>query len=118
MSKHKGAFLPNAMTYPQRYILDPAIMGTDVASKAKEACKYDAIDLDMQEEILDIMAGAIVRSTGWKPYDAAKIQPYGYDRFDNVITNVEFERLMDPNGPTGGCILFFQGTEHLISLWG
>jgi quinone-modifying oxidoreductase subunit QmoA len=44
----------------------------------------------------------VVWATGWKPYDAAKIQPYGYDRIANVITSVEFERMMDPFGPTGG----------------
>ena len=49
--------------------------------------------------------GAIVWATGWKPYDAAKIQPYGYDRFANVITSLEFERLADPHGPTGGKLL-------------
>jgi len=49
--------------------------------------------------------GAVVWATGWKPYDAAKIQPYGYGRFKNVITSVEFERLADPYGPTGGKIV-------------
>jgi quinone-modifying oxidoreductase, subunit QmoA len=39
------------------------------------------------------------------PYDAAKIQPYGYDRYPNVITSVEFERMADPFGPTGGKLL-------------
>jgi quinone-modifying oxidoreductase subunit QmoA len=47
----------------------------------------------------------VVWATGWKPYDAAKIQPYGYDRIANVITSVEFERLADPHGPTGGKLL-------------
>jgi quinone-modifying oxidoreductase subunit QmoA len=46
-----------------------------------------------------------VWATGWKPYDASKIQPYAYDRNPNVITSVEFERLADPHGPTGGKIL-------------
>ena len=45
---------------------------------------------------------AIIWATGWKPYDASKIQPYGYGRFINVLTSVEFERLADPHGPTGG----------------
>ena len=49
--------------------------------------------------------GAIIWATGWKPYDANKIQPYGYDRIANVITSVEFERMMDPHGPTGGKLL-------------
>ena len=59
----------------------------------------------MKEETIQIKAGAVIWATGWQPYDAAKIQPYGYDRFANVITSVEFERLADPHGPTGGKIL-------------
>ena len=101
-SKMKAAYLPHNMAYPQRYVIDPSIVGTEEGQRAKAACKYDAIDLDMQPMTLEVNAGAIVWATGWKPYDANKIQPYGYDRFDNVITSVEFERLMDPFGPTGG----------------
>ncbi|MBT3094287.1 MAG: FAD-dependent oxidoreductase [Candidatus Thiodiazotropha sp. (ex Lucina pensylvanica)] len=102
MGKRKGAYLPHRMAHPQRYVLDPAIIGTDDAQKAKDACKVNAIDLDMQEETIEFKAGAVVWATGWKPYDANKIQPYGYDRIANVITSVEFERMADPNGPTGG----------------
>lgn len=104
MMKRKGAYLAHNMAYPQRYVLDPAIIGTDDANKAKEACKYDAVDLDMAEQKLTLSAGSVIFATGWKPYDAAKIQPYGYDRYTNVITNVEFERMLDPFGPTGGQI--------------
>ncbi|MCW8919478.1 MAG: FAD-dependent oxidoreductase [Gammaproteobacteria bacterium] len=104
MMKRKAAYLPHNMAYPQRYVIDPSIIGTAEAEKAKAACKVNAVDLDMQEESLSVTVGAIIWSTGWKPYDAAKIQPYGYDRYDNVISNVEFERMMDPNGPTGGKI--------------
>lgn len=105
LGKRKGAYLPHTMAYPQRYVIDPRILGTEDATKAKEACQYGAIDLDMQDQELELNAGAIVWATGWKPYDAAKIQPYGYDRIANVITSVEFERLADPHGPTGGKIL-------------
>ena len=105
LNKMKVAYLVSPMAYPQRYALHPSIIGTADAEKAKAACKYDAIDLDMQEETIQIKAGAVVWATGWKPYDAAKIQPYGYDRFANVITSVEFERLADLQGPTGGKIL-------------
>jgi quinone-modifying oxidoreductase subunit QmoA len=93
------------MAHPMKYVLDPRIIGTDDAQKAKDACKYDAIDLDMQEQEIDFPVGAVVWATGWQPYDAAKIQPYGYDRFENVITSVEFERMADPKGPTGGKIV-------------
>ncbi len=102
LKKRKGAYLPFNMAYPQRYVLDPQLVGTDEAQKAKDACRYGAIDLDMQENTVELKAGAIIWATGWKPYDAARIQPYGYDRFANVITSVEFERMMDPHGPTGG----------------
>jgi quinone-modifying oxidoreductase subunit QmoA len=102
LGKQKGAYLPNKMAHPLRYVLNPAMIGTPDADKAKAACKYNAIDLDMQEEEVKISCGAVVWATGWKPYDAAKIQPYGYGRFPNVVTNVEFERMADPTGPTGG----------------
>jgi quinone-modifying oxidoreductase subunit QmoA len=105
LNKMKAAYLPSAMAFPQRYVLHPSIIGTADAEKAKAACKYNAIDLEQKEETVSIKAGAVVWATGWQPYDAAKIQPYGYGRYKNVITSVEFERLADPHGPTGGKIL-------------
>jgi quinone-modifying oxidoreductase subunit QmoA len=105
MKKRKGAYLPFNMSYPQRYVIDPAMIGTPDADKAKDACKYGAIDLEMQESETTLTVGAIVWATGWQPYDADKIQPYGHDRFDNVVSSVEFERMLDPFGPTGGKIL-------------
>jgi quinone-modifying oxidoreductase subunit QmoA len=101
----KAAHLPFAMAYPQRYVLDPSLLGSDQAEIAKAACKVGAVDLDMKEETVDLEVGAVIWATGWKPYDAAKIQPYGYGRFPNVMTNVEFERLADPAGPTAGKLL-------------
>jgi quinone-modifying oxidoreductase subunit QmoA len=105
LKKRKGAYLPFAMAYPQRYVLDPRIIGTSDAERAKNACPYGAIDLDMKEETITLKVGAVIWATGWRPYDAGQIQPYGYDRYPNVITSVEFERLLDPHGPTGGKIL-------------
>lgn len=105
MKQRKGAYLVSHMAYPQRYVIDPRIVGSDDGQKAKAACKYDAVDLEMQEQNLSLNVGAVVWATGWKPYDAAKIQPYGYDRYSNVISNVEFERMLDPFGPTGGKIV-------------
>ena len=105
LGRVKAAYLPHAMAYPLRYVIDPAIAGTDEGRRAKAACRYDAIDLDMKEEAVELTVGSVVWATGWRPYDAAKIQPYGYGRFPNVITSVEFERLADPAGPTGGRLL-------------
>jgi quinone-modifying oxidoreductase subunit QmoA len=105
MSKRRGAYLPHVMAHPMQYVIDPRIIGTEDAQKAKDACKYNAIDLEMTEREIKFPAGAVIWATGWQPYDAAKIQPYGYDRFPNVVTNVEFERMADPKGPTGGKIV-------------
>jgi quinone-modifying oxidoreductase, subunit QmoA len=105
MKTRKGAYLPFNMAYPQRYVIDPRLIGTPDAEKAKAACKYDAVDLDMQEKETTINVGAIIWATGWRPYDADRIQPYGHDRIDNVVSSVEFERMLDPFGPTGGRIV-------------
>jgi len=105
MDRMPAAYLPHAMAYPQRFVIDPSIIGTPEADKAKAACRYGAVDLEMQPETLTLKAAAVIWATGWKPYDAAKIQPYGYGRFRNVITSVEFERLADPHGPTRGRIV-------------
>jgi quinone-modifying oxidoreductase subunit QmoA len=105
LAKTRAAYLPHAMAYPQRYVIDPSIAGTAEGEKARAACKVGAVDLEMKEQTVEIKVGAVIWATGWKPYDAAKIQPYGYDRFANVITSLEFERLADPHGPTEGKIL-------------
>jgi len=105
LAKIKAAYLPHAMAYPERYVLDPSVIGTPDAEKAKAACRYGAIDLDMQPTTMQLTVGAIVWATGWQPYDAARIQPYGYGRYANVMTSVEFERLADPHGPTAGKLL-------------
>ncbi len=105
LSKKKGAHIPFEMAFPARYILSPEIVGTDAARKAKDACKYDAIDLDMTPETLDLNVGAIVWATGWEPYDAAQIDNLGFGQHDNIITNMMMERLAAPNGPTNGQIL-------------
>jgi quinone-modifying oxidoreductase subunit QmoA len=105
LSKRKGAYLPYRMAHPNRYVIDPRIIGTQDADNAKAACKYDAIDLNMATENVTIPCGAVIFATGWQPYDANKIQPYGYDRIQNVVTNVEFERMADPLGPTQGRIV-------------
>lgn len=101
----RAAYLPHAMAYPPRYVIDPSVIGTPDAQKAKDACKVGAVDLEMTEQTLTLNVAAVIWATGWKPYDAARIQPYGYGRFKNVITSVEFERLADIHGPTGGKIL-------------
>jgi quinone-modifying oxidoreductase subunit QmoA len=69
------------------------------------ACTYDAIDLQMKPETLTVKAGSIVLATGWKPYDASKIDNLGFGTSPNIINNVMMERLASPTGPTKGRLL-------------
>ena len=104
MNKIKGAYLPFEMAFPARYVISPQIIGTEDAQKCKEVCKYDAVDLDMEAESMNLQVGAIVWATGWEPYDATKIDNLGFGQYPNVITNMMMERLASPNGPTQGKI--------------
>lgn len=105
MNKTKGAYLPFEMAMPSRYVISPQIIGTEDARRCKDACKYDAIDLDMEPKTMNLNVGAIVWATGWEPYDAGKIDNLGFGRYQNIITNMMMERMASPNGPTKGKIL-------------
>jgi len=105
MDKIKAAYLPHEFAFPMRYVLDPSIVGTDEGKKCAEACEYGAVELDMAETTFDLNVGAIVWAAGWDPYDAAKVEYYGFGEYKNVITNVMMERLASVNGPTEGKIV-------------
>lgn len=105
LDKTKGAYLPHEMAFPARYVISPQIIGTEDAKRCLDACKYDAVDLEMKAKTIDLNVGSIVWATGWEPYDAAKIDNLGFGRYPNIITNMILERLAAPNGPTKGKIL-------------
>ncbi len=105
LDKRKAAYLPYEQAFPFKYVIDGAACQKPECSLCVEACKYDAINLNMEPETLNIEAGSIVLATGWKPYEAVKIDNLGFDTSPNIITNVMMERLAAPNGPTKGKIL-------------
>ncbi|RLB84508.1 MAG: heterodisulfide reductase subunit A [Deltaproteobacteria bacterium] len=105
MNKSKGAYLPYEMAFPARYVISPQIIGTEDAKRCREACKYNAVDLEMETKTIDLNVGAVVWATGWEPYDAAKIDNLGFGRYKNIITNMMMERMASTNGPTKGKIL-------------
>ncbi len=105
MDQIKAAYLPYTMAYPLRYVIDPSIAGTEEGQKAAAACAYGAVDLDQQPETVTLKVGSIVWAAGWDPYDAAKLDNYGFGAFPNVITNVMMERLASADGPTNGQIV-------------
>ncbi|MCL5959645.1 MAG: CoB--CoM heterodisulfide reductase iron-sulfur subunit A family protein [Chloroflexi bacterium] len=102
MNTTKAIYLPHDMAMPLKHVVDgSACLGTTCA-KCVEACKYQAIDLDMRPKSLTLRVGSLLLATGWVPYDAAKIGNLGFGVHKNVITNVMMERLAATNGPTGG----------------
>ncbi len=105
MGKTRGAYLPFEMAFPARFVISPQIIGTDDATAVKEACKYDAVDLEMPAKTVDLPVGAIVWATGWEPYDAHQIDNLGFGQYDNIITNMMLERLASNSGPTQGKII-------------
>ncbi len=105
MDRIKAAYLPHSAAFPMRYVLAPEIIGKDDAARCAEACPYDAIDLDMAPEVVELHVASVIVATGWAPYDAEKIDNLGYGTIENVITNVMMERLAAPDGPTQGRIV-------------
>jgi len=105
LKKTKAIYLPYPMAFPLKYVLDKEALAPGDLERIISACKYNAIDPDMKEEILEFEVSSIIWATGWKPYDASKLDILGYGKFPNVITNMQMERLASPWGPTGGQIL-------------
>jgi len=105
MNKMKAVYLPHELAFPMRYVMDPALAKSDEGQKVKEACPYDAIELDMAPKTVDLKVGSVVWATGWKPYDANKLDTYGFGNYPDVITNVMMERLASYSGPTQGRIV-------------
>ena len=76
------------------------------------ACKNKAINLNQKEKKLEISVAAIVLSTGYEPYDPKIKGEYGYGKFQNVVTSLDFERLLCATGPYEGEILRASDRKH------
>jgi len=104
MSQTRAIYLPHQMAMPMRHVIDMDVCEGSPCGECVKVCKYGAIELEMKDSETTVQTGSVVYATGWKPYDASKIANLGYREIDNVITNVEMERLAAVNGPTGGRI--------------
>jgi len=103
MDKTKAIYKAHEMSFPMRYVLD-AVACTK-CGKCVEACKYSAIELDMQAKTFTLNVASVVWATGWNPYDPTRMENLKFNSSDAVITNMMMERLAAPAGPTGGKIL-------------
>jgi quinone-modifying oxidoreductase subunit QmoA len=90
--------------FPATYVVDRAACANDCHA-CVDACKYGAINLAQSVERKTFRVGSVIVATGWKPYDAAKLDSLGYGKSANVVTNIMLERLAAMDGPTGGKLL-------------
>ncbi len=69
-----------------------------------DACQPNAILHDMVEKVVEIEAGALILSPGFGAFDPSSIENFGYGRYKNVVTSIQFERILSASGPYGGHI--------------
>jgi heterodisulfide reductase subunit A len=108
LSSRRAIYSPFPQAVPSAYVLNAAeCLGNNpvVCSKCLEACEKKCIDFHMSDQTLTEHVGTIVVATGLKPHDPRILDEYGYTRFENVLTSLEFERLVNAGGPTQGEIL-------------
>ena len=70
-----------------------------------KVCTAGAIDYKQKDEIVEREYGAIVAATGFQPIDLSKFDEFAYSKSPDVVSSLEFERLMNAAGPTGGTLL-------------
>ncbi|RLC29740.1 MAG: hypothetical protein DRH37_06885 [Deltaproteobacteria bacterium] len=103
-----AVYIPFPQAIPQMPVIDPDAcmhINTGNCGICREACESDAIDFSQEEEIIEVDVGSIILATGYDLMNPASMKQFGYGRFPNVFTSLEFERLSNATGPTGGNIL-------------
>ncbi len=113
MSKRKAIYRPFPQAVPNIPVIDRQHCSHFLDGECKvcqEVCPKKAIDYEQEEEIIDLVCGNIIVATGYDVFNPAEIVQYGYKKFENVITSMEFERLTSPSGPTEGNIVLKDGS--------
>ncbi len=105
LSSRKAIYSPFPQAVPSAYVINASeCLGHNpaVCAKCVEACSKGCIDFHMSDEEITETVGAIVVAAGMDVYDPTEMDEYGYTRFENVVTSLEFERLINAGGPTRG----------------
>ena len=114
MADRKAIYIPFAQAIPNIATVDKdhcvyIQSGGKKCGACIKACEAGAIDFNQTDQFVDIEVGAIILATGYDLLDAGLIPQYGYGRYDNVITGLEFERMTCASGPTLGKIQLKDG---------
>ncbi len=110
ISKRKAIYIPFPQAVPNAFLVDEKNC-TYIQSEGKKCgvcvkkCPKECIDLNASDEVIEIEVGNIILATGYDVLDVSKIPQYGYGVYPNVVTALEFERLTNASGTTGGKIV-------------
>lgn len=112
LDERKAIYIPYPGALPNIALIDKntCLYFKDKSCQAcKESCGFQAVDFSEEDKIVELKVGAIVLATGFKLFDPRKIPEYGYGKLENVYTGLEFERLINPSGPTQGKVVLKNG---------
>jgi len=105
LGKTKAIYRYFAQGIPSTYTIDARycrqLQGKKCGVCAK-VCQAGAIDYEQKDQVLEIPVGAVVVATGYELFDARRISEYGFGRFPNVVSALQFERFLSASGPTHG----------------
>jgi heterodisulfide reductase subunit A len=105
LNKRKAAYVQYAQAVPLKYALDPKQCIYLIRGKCKACekfCPADAIFFDDKQNDISLNVGAVILSSGSKTFDPAAYDTFGYSKSDNIVTSLEFERILSASGPYGG----------------
>lgn len=104
----RAAYIPFPQAVPNKYLIDGEhctfLLKGKCGTCLKKCPVPDCINFDEKDKEVTFKVGNIIIATGYKPFDAARDERYGYGKYPNVVTSLEFERLVNASGPTGGQI--------------
>ncbi|RZB33623.1 MAG: heterodisulfide reductase subunit A2 [Desulfobacteraceae bacterium Eth-SRB2] len=105
LSKRKAIYVQYAQAVPLKYVIDPEQCIYFKKGKCKaceKLCPSHAIKFDDQERELTLKVGAVVLAQGSRAFDPAVHDTFGYTKHPNIVTSLEFERILSASGPYGG----------------
>ena len=109
LATRHAIYTPFAQAVPSAYIIDMNLClnkeNIIVCDKCLEACERQAINFEMKPENVELEVGTITVATGADVFDPSSLPNYGYGKYPNVITSLEFERLINAGGPSGGRLI-------------
>jgi heterodisulfide reductase subunit A len=106
-AKRKAIYTLFAQAVPNKPVIDKASCTYFLKGKCKiceKVCQKEAIDFTQQDSFEEITVGAIIVATGHDVFDSKKIGPYNFGKYPDVISSLEFERMVNSSGFSGGHI--------------